>query len=139
MQIPFEHRRNLRQQNLEQGATIGAGTLGYIPPYKDNPATSWKDQFVSRLSDTNKSPHDDFFDENERQNVLNKIGSLDGRPEFPRLSDNTLSLPFLVKYLQSNVVPGDDKITQVTAREFVEQDPRQGLANRYPGDGIVTT
>lgn len=139
MSAPFDFRRNLRQKNVEVGHPVNAGTLSYNPEYKDHPAISWKDQFIARLADNNKSPHSDSFGDDKRENVLDNIDLFDGRPNFPRPVDEQLSNVFLTKYLQTNLVNPDDKITQVTAREFVEQDPKAGLANKYPSEGIATT
>ena len=139
MASPFDFRRNLRQKDVDEGRPVNAGTLSYNPEYKDHPAISWKDQFIARLSDNNKSPHIDFFGDDKRENVLGNVDLFDGRPNFPRPVDENLSNVFLTKYLQTNLVNPDDKITQVTARAFVEQDPKEGLANKYPSEGIATT
>ena len=139
MATPFEFRRNLRQKDLAEGRPINSGTLSYNPEYKDHPAISWKDQFIARIVDSNKDPHVDFFGDDKRENVLGNIDLFDGRPNFPRPVDENLSNVFLSKYLQTNLVNPDDKITQVTARAFVEQDPKAGLANKYPSEGIATT
>jgi hypothetical protein len=139
MVAPFEFRRNLRQKDVAEGRPVNSGTLGYNPEYKDFPTESWKDQFVARLTDSNKSPHTDFFGDDKRENVLGNVDLFDGRPNFSRPVDQNMSNAFLSKYLQSNLVNPDDKITQVTARAFVEQDPKAGLANRYPSEGIATT
>ena len=139
MVAPFEFRRNLRQKDVAEGRPVNAGTLSYNPEYKDNPATSWKDQFIARIVDNNKDPHVDFFGDDKRENVLGNLDLFDGRPSFPRPVDQNLSNAFLSKYLQTNLVDPDAKITQVTARAFVEQDPKAGLANKYPSEGIATT
>jgi hypothetical protein len=139
MEAPFEFRRNLRQKDVAEGRPINSGTLSYNPEYKDFPATSWKDQFVARLTDNNKSPYTDFFGDDKREDVLGNVDLFDGRPSFPRPVDQNMSTAFLSKYLQTNLVNPNDKITQVTARSFVEQDPKEGLANKYPSEGIATT
>lgn len=139
MEAPFEFRRNLRQKDIAEGRPINSGTLSYNPEYKDHPTTSWKDQFVARLTDNNKSPYTDFFGDEKRAQILENVDLFDGRPSFPRPVDQNMSNAFLSKYLQTNLVNPDDKITQVTARAFVEQDPKEGLANKYPTEGITTT
>ena len=139
MAAPFEFRRNLRQKDIAEGRPIDSGTLSYNPEYKDNPATSWKDQFVARLMDNNESPYTDFFGDDKREAILSNVELFDGRPNFSRPVDQNISTDFLTKYLQTNLVDPNDKITQVTSRAFIEQDPRQGLANKYPTEGIATT
>ena len=138
MKAPFDHRRSFRDEVVDKGTPVNSGTLGYTPEYKDYPVTSWKDQFIARLSE-NKDLYRDYFGNNKRDPILENIGLFDGRPDFRRDSDNFQSNDFLAKYLQTNLVPGDDKITQVTARAFVEQDPKQDLANKYPSEGVATT
>ena len=138
MAAPFDFRRNLRQKDVDEGRPVNAGTLSYNPEYKEDPA-SWRNQFVARLFDNNKDPHVDFFGDDKRENILSNIDLFDGRPNFPRPVDMNMSNVFLTKYLQTNLVNPDDKITQVTARSFVEQDPKAGLANKYPSEGIATT
>lgn len=137
MTAPFDYRRNLKQEAVDKGQPVDSGTLpAYNPQYKTDPK-SWKNEFVSRLK--NNKLDEDTFDAQERADRLNDIAKLDGRPDFSADEDNGVASQFLVNYMSSNLVPGNDKITQVTAREFVEQDPKQGLAGVYPEQGIATS
>lgn len=137
MKDPFDYRRSFRDQVVDKGTPVNAGTLGYIPEYKDFPTTSWRNQFIARLKDDNKELYKDYFGDEKRDPILGNVSLFDGRPDFTRDVDNNLGNSFLAKYLQTNLVPGDDKITQVSARSFVEQDPKQDLANKFPDSGVA--
>lgn len=134
------YRRNFRQQAFDRKENIDLGTLGYQPPYKDYPKESLTDTYIAKLKDENKSPYVDYFAPEERNRIFQNVGLFDGRPNFARPVENALGSDFLIKYLNSNVVNPDDKITQVTARRFIEQDPRIGLApGTFPDSGVATS
>jgi hypothetical protein len=137
MTAPFDYRRNLKQKAVDKEQPIDSGTLpAHNPQYKADPE-SWKNEFVARLK--NNKLDQDTFDEEERFNVVGNVELFDGRPQFGTNADNNVATDFLTKYLQGNLVENDRKITQVTARQFVEQDPKQGLAGIYPEQGIATS
>ena len=107
-------------------------------------AEAFRNAFVARMKDTNIDPNkqsfgsfsneerDDFITNKEPQ-IRDGIWNSEDPNEYTRADD------FRNKYVSSRLVEDDKKVTPQSALEYVTGQPNDGLAGKFPTEGVTTT
>jgi hypothetical protein len=107
-------------------------------------AEAFRNAFVARMKDTNIDPNKQSlgsFSNEERDNfIVNKepqirdgVWNSEDPNEYSRADD------FRNKYVSSRLVEDDRKVTPQSALEYVTGQPNDGLAGKFPTEGVATT
>ena len=107
-------------------------------------AEAFRNAFVARMKDTNIDPNkqsfgsfsneerDDFITNKEPQ-IRDGVWNSEDPNEYTRADD------FRNKYVSSRLVEDDKKVTPQSALEYVTGQPNDGLAGKFPTEGVTTT
>ena len=143
----FNYRQTLRDEAIaKKPVDNGVSTSSF------GDAEAFRNAFVARMKDTNIDPNKQSFDpssdpfsnsfSNEKRNdfITNKepqirdgIWNSDDPNEYLRADD------FRNKYVNSYLVEEDKKVTPQSALEYVTGQPNDGLAGKFPTEGVTTT
>ena len=107
-------------------------------------AEAFRNAFVARMKDTNidptKQPLGSFPNEERDNFIINKepqirdgVWNSEDPNEYSRADD------FRNKYVSSRLVEDDRKVTPQSALEYVTGQPNDGLAGKFPTEGVTTT
>lgn len=106
-------------------------------------AEAFRNAFVARMKRHNIDPNkqSDSFSNEERDNfIVNKepqirdgVWNSEDPNEYARADD------FRNKYVSSRLVEDDKKVTPQSALEYVTGQPNDGLAGKFPTEGVTTT
>jgi len=107
-------------------------------------AEAFRNAFVARMKDTNIDPNKQSFGSfsNEERNdfITNKEPQIrDGVWNSEDPNEYTRADDFRNKYVSSRLVEDDKKVTPQSALEYVTGQPNDGLAGKFPTEGVTTT
>ena len=107
-------------------------------------AEAFRNAFVARMKDTNIDPNKQSlgsFSNEERDNfIINKEPQIrDGVWNSEDPNEYTRADDFRNKYVSSRLVEDDRKVTPQSALEYVTGQPNDGLAGKFPTEGVTTT
>ena len=107
-------------------------------------AEAFRNAFVARMKDTNIDPNKQSlgsFSNEERNNfIVNKEPQIrDGVWNSEDPNEYTRADDFRNKYVSSRLVEDDRKVTPQSALEYVTGQPNDGLAGKFPTEGVTTT
>lgn len=107
-------------------------------------AEAFRNAFVARMKDTNIDPNKQSlgsFSNEERDNfIVNKEPQIrDGVWNSEDPNEYTRADDFRNKYVSSRLVEDDRKVTPQSALEYVTGQPNDGLAGKFPTEGVATT
>jgi hypothetical protein len=107
-------------------------------------AEAFRNAFVARMKDTNIDPNKQSlgsFSNEERDNfIVNKEPQIrDGVWNSEDPNEYTRADDFRNKYVSSRLVEDDRKVTPQSALEYVTGQPNDGLAGKFPTEGVTTT
>ena len=138
--MSFPNKRNLREKNLQQGKAIDNDVDW------SNRGTDFKNMFVTRMKDTNKSYVDENpgrFTNDQVNDFLNTSQVLtDGIPDFADENKQISAEEFLPKYMNSVFIAEEDKANSQNTLGYIQQDANSDLANNngYAGsEGVKPT
>ena len=106
-------------------------------------AEAFRNAFVARMKRHNIDPNkqSDSFSNEERDNfIVNKEPQIrDGVWNSEDPNEYTRADDFRNKYVSSRLVEDDKKVTPQSALEYVTGQPNDGLAGKFPTEGVTTT
>jgi|DEB0MinimDraft_6_1074348.scaffolds.fasta_scaffold72434_2 hypothetical protein len=140
----FNYRQTLRDEAIaKKPVDNGVSTSSF------GDAEAFRNAFVARMKDTNIDPNkqqsfDSFSDpfSNEKRNdfITNKEPQIrDGIWNSEDPNEYTRADDFRNKYVSSRLVEDDKKVTPQSALEYVTGQPNDGLAGKFPTEGVTTT
>ena len=140
----FNYRQTLRDEAIaKKPVDNGVSTSSF------GDAEAFRNAFVARMKDTNIDPNkqqsfDSFSDpfSNEKRNdfITNKEPQIrDGVWNSKDPNEYTRADDFRNKYVSSRLVEDDKKVTPQSALEYVTGQPNDGLAGKFPTEGVTTT
>ena len=135
----FNYRQTLRDEAIaKKPVDSGVSTSSF------GNAEAFRNAFVARMKDTNIDPNkqsfgsfsneerDDFITNKEPQ-IRDGVWNSEDPNEYTRAGD------FAKKYVNSYLVEDDRKVTPQSALEYVTGQPNDGLAGKFPTEGVTTT
>jgi len=135
----FNYRQTLRDEAIaKKPVDSGVSTSSF------GNAEAFRNAFVARMKDTNIDPNkqsfgsfsneerDDFITNKEPQ-IRDGVWNSEDPNEYTRADD------FRNKYVSSRLVEDDKKVTPQSALEYVTGQPNDGLAGKFPTEGVTTT
>ena len=137
--MAFNYRQTPRDEAIaKEPVDSGVSTSSF------GNAEAFRNAFVARMKDTNIDPNKQSFgsfSNEERDNfIINKepqikdgIWNSEDPNEYLRAED------FRNKYVSSRLVEDDKKVTPQSALEYVTGQPNDGLAGKFPTEGVTTT
>ena len=107
-------------------------------------AEAFRNAFVARMKDTNIDPNKQSFgsfsNEERDKFIVNKEPQIrDGVWNSEDPNEYTRADDFRNKYVSSRLVEDDRKVTPQSALEYVTGQPNDGLAGKFPTEGVTTT
>jgi hypothetical protein len=135
----FNYKQTTRDQALKKPVDNGVRTSSF------GDFEGYKNKFVADLKDTNINPDvepsDSFGNKKALEALKVKLPQItDGAPNFERDQDNLRAMNFLNKYRNSLFLAEEEKPSELTALSYIQGNPNNGLANRFPGsEGVSTT
>lgn len=137
--MAFNYRQTPRDEAIaKEPVDSGVSTSSF------GNAEAFRNAFVARMKDTNidptKQPLGSFPNEERDNFIINKepqikdgIWNSEDPNEYLRAED------FRNKYVSSRLVEDDKKVTPQSALEYVTGQPNDGLAGKFPTEGVTTT
>jgi len=137
--MAFNYRQTPRDEAIaKEPVDSGVSTSSF------GNAEAFRNAFVARMKDTNIDPNkqsfgsfsneerDDFITNKEPQ-IRDGVWNSKDPNEYTRADD------FRNKYVSSRLVEDDKKVTPQSALEYVTGQPNDGLAGKFPTEGVTTT
>jgi len=134
----FNYRQTLRDEAIaKKPVDSGVSTSSF------GDAEAFRNAFVARMKDTNIDPNkqsDSFSNEKRYDFITNKEPQIkDGVWNSEDPNEYTRADDFRNKYVSSRLVEDDKKVTPQSALEYVTGQPNDGLAGKFPTEGVTTT
>jgi hypothetical protein len=135
----FNYRQTPRDEAIaKESVDSGVSTSSF------GNAEAFRNAFVARMKDTNIDPNKQSlgsFSNEERDNfIVNKEPQIrDGVWNSEDPNEYTRADDFRNKYVSSRLVEDDRKVTPQSALEYVTGQPNDGLAGKFPTEGVTTT
>ena len=134
----FNYRQTPRDEAIaKKSVDNGVSTSSF------GDAEAFRNAFVTRMKRHNIDPNkqsDSFSNEKRDDFITNKepqirdgVWNSEDPNEYLRAGD------FAKKYVNSYLVEDDRKVTPQSALEYVTGQPNDGLAGKFPTEGVTTT